>query len=155
MDNFNNTQPVLVTTLENHGEIHYVYSSAISPIGLDFAGMGLIATVVFIATKKWFNRKRKSASLNTIQEIETETENPNRPRTFSCKRFYERWENADPFVGQYDHWVIPEPQPSHSVKDMTKDEIQLALTFLQQRRLSHSAKDMTKDEILAEAGIKP
>jgi hypothetical protein len=130
MDNFKNTQPVLVTTLENHGEIHYVYSSAVSPIGLDFAGMGLMATIAFVATKKWFNRKHKSASLST-QEIETETENPNRPRTFSCARFYSRLDNKkDPFENQYDHWVIPEPQPRKS------------------------AKDMTREEILAEAGIK-
>jgi hypothetical protein len=57
MDNFNNTQPVLVTVMENHGEIHYIYSSAISPVGMDFAGIGLIATIAFVATKNWFSRK--------------------------------------------------------------------------------------------------
>lgn len=91
-------------------------------------GIGLIATVAFVAVQKWFSRKSKSATLDTTQEIETE--NPSRPRTFSCARFYERFEKADPFEGQYDHWVISEPE------------------------FRKSAKDMTKDEILAEAGIK-
>jgi hypothetical protein len=132
MDNFNNTQPVLVTVMENHGEIHYIYSSAISPVGMDFAGIGLIATIAFVATKNWFSRKYNN--LDTTQEIETETEpeteNTSRPRTFSCKRFYSRLEQQDPFVEQYDHWVIREPEPRKS------------------------AKDMTREEILAEAGIK-
>lgn len=126
MDNFNNTQPVLVTVMENHGEIHYIYSSAISPVGMDFSGIGLIATIAFVATKNWFSRKYNN--LDTTQEIETE--NTSRPRTFSCKRFYSRLEQQDPFVGQYDHWVIREPEPRKS------------------------AKDMTREEILAEAGIK-
>jgi hypothetical protein len=132
MDNFNNTQPVLVTVMENHGEIHYIYSSAISPVGMDFAGIGLIATIAFVATKNWFSRKYNN--VDTTQEIETETEpeteNTSRPRTFFCKRFYSRLEQQDPFVGQYDHWVIREPEPRKS------------------------AKDMTREEILAEAGIK-
>src|SRR3569832_239442 len=117
MNNFTNNANAnaLIVTLENQGEIHYVYSNTISPVGIDVGGIGLIVTVAFVAVKKWFSRKSKSSALDTTQEIETE--NPRRSRTFSCARFYERFEKADPFEGQYDHWVISEPEFRKSAKD--------------------------------------
>ncbi|HEY9608708.1 hypothetical protein [Allocoleopsis sp.] len=116
--NQSNTAPLIIT-LENPGEIHYVYSNTISPIGIELGEIGLMATITFVAAKKWFVRKSKSvADIHVTQEIETDY-----PRTFSCARFYERFEKADPFEGQYDHWVIAEPLPRKSAKDMTREEI--------------------------------
>lgn len=112
LNNNSNNSVALVASLENHGEIHYVRSNEIVPIE-----MGLMALIAVIAAKKLWTKSFP------VRMATQETENANRPRTFSCARFYARLEKTDKFEGQYDQWVIPEPKPRKSAKDMTREEI--------------------------------